>query len=275
MLQGAALDAGENGRVEQRTHHAQLALLVALAEWIGEVLAHEDDSATRATQCLVGGGGYDVGVFHGVVEQAGSDESGGMRHVDHEQCAHLVGNLAHALVVPLAAVGGAAADDEFGLMLQGQLFHLVVVHASCLLIEVVADGVVEDAGGVDLTAMRQVTTLVEVQAHKGIAGLQYGQQHCCVGLGARVGLHVGKLSAEELLHSLACEVFRLVHNLAAAIIAVAGQALGILVGHVGTHGAHHLVADEVLRCDKFHTLQLALMLLFNQIKDFLILSHGF
>ena len=90
-----------------------------------------------------------MGIFHGIVEQAGCDESGRMRHVNHEKCSYLVGNFAHAFVVPLAAVGRSAANDEFGLVLHGELLHLVVVYASCLLVQVVSDGFVEDAARVD------------------------------------------------------------------------------------------------------------------------------
>ena len=51
-----------------------------------------------------------------------------MCHVDHEQCAHAVGNLAHALIVPLAAVGAGATDDQLGTLALCHLFHLVIVY---------------------------------------------------------------------------------------------------------------------------------------------------
>ena len=82
--------------------------------------------------------GHDVGILHRVVQQSGSYQSGRVGHVDHEQCTHFVGYLAHALVVPFAAVCRASADDELRFVLDGQLFHLVVVNAAGLAVEVVA-----------------------------------------------------------------------------------------------------------------------------------------
>ena len=76
----------------------------------------------------MGGAGNDVGILQGVVQQTCSDQAGGVCHVDHEQCAHAVGNLAHALVVPLAAVGAGATDDQLGTLALCDLFHLVVVN---------------------------------------------------------------------------------------------------------------------------------------------------
>ena len=73
-----------------------------------------------------------------------------MSHIDHEQGTHLIGNLTHALVVPLTAVSRATADDQLGLVLQRQLLHLVVVHAASLLVEVVAHGLIENTARVDV-----------------------------------------------------------------------------------------------------------------------------
>ena len=158
-------------------------------------------------------------------------------------------------------------------MLQGQTLHLIVVYAAGLAVERVAHVLVEDAGGVDLAAMRQMTALVEVEAHEGVARLEHRQQHGLVGLCAGVGLHVGKLGTEEGLDTLDGQCLHLVYHLAAAIVALAGKAFGILVGEITTHGLHHLVADEVLRSNEFHTSQLSLMLLFDKAENFLISFH--
>ena len=150
MFERAALRAGEDCAVEDLAHHLHFAFGRGESPRVLEVFAHEDNAATRAAQRFVRGGGDDVRVFHGVVQQAGSNQAGGVRHVHHKERAHLVGDVAHALIVPLAAVSGAAAYDEFRFMLQGELFHLVVIHKSRFSVKVVADGVVENAGGVDL-----------------------------------------------------------------------------------------------------------------------------
>ena len=86
VLQRTALLAGEHRRVDL----------------LGEVGGREDDAAARAAEGLVGGGGDDVGVRHGVRVQAGGDQPGEVRHVDHQVGAHLVGDPAELGEVQLA-----------------------------------------------------------------------------------------------------------------------------------------------------------------------------
>ena len=94
-----------------------------------------------------------MGILHGVIQETCGYQAGGVSHVYHQQRAYLVGNLAHAGIVPLTAVGGTSTDNQFGLVLQGQLLHFVVVHAASFLVQVVTHWVVEYARGVDRGAM--------------------------------------------------------------------------------------------------------------------------
>ena len=72
--------------------------------------------------------------------------------------------------------------------------------------------------------------MVEVEPHEGVAGIEHGQEHGCIGLRSAVGLHVGILGAKELLHAVDGQLFHLIHHLAAAVVALAGIAFGIFVG---------------------------------------------
>ena len=115
--------------------------------------------------------------------------------------------------------------------------------------------------------------MIQVQSHEGITGLQYCQQYGSVGLGARVGLHVGILCTEKLTYAVDSQLLYLVNNLATTIVTVSRIALGILVSQVRSHGFHHLVAYEVLTCNQLNAFQLALMLFLNQLKDFVVSVH--
>ena len=86
-------------------------------------------------------------------------------------------------------------------------------------------------------------------------------------------LHVGKFGTEKFLHAFDGDGFHLVDHLATAVVALTGKAFGVLVGEVAAHGGHHLVAHEVLGSNELHTFQLALMLVFDEIKNFLVFSH--
>ena len=113
----------------------------------------------------------------------------------------------------------------------------------------------------------------QVQSHERVAGLQYGQQHGGIGLSARVGLHVGVFCTEELADAVNSQLLNLVYHLAAAVVAMAGITLGILVGQVRTHGLHHLVADKVLTGNQLNAFQLALVLLLNQLENLVVSFH--
>ena len=75
-----------------------------------------------------------------------------------------------------------------------------------------------------------------------------------------MGLHIGVLSAEELLGALACNLFHDVDMYAAAVVALVRIAFCILVGQDGACGHQNGRADDVFRCDQLDILSLALKL---------------
>ena len=176
-------------------------------------------------------------------------------------------------VVPFAGVGRGAADDELRLVLEGELLHLVVVDAAGLGVEAVGDGVVEEAGGVDRGTVGEVAALAEVKTHEGVAGVEDSHRDGHVGLGAGVRLHVGPFGSVELLQAVDGQLLDLVHDLATAVVALAGITLCILVGADGSHGREDLVRNVIFRSDEFEAGLLALVFLFDQIEDFDVLFH--
>ena len=138
------MDSWEHSRVEQLAHHLYFALRRFLSPRILEVLAHKDDTTTRSAKCFVRGRSNDVCVFQWVLQQACGNQTGGVSHVNHEDGTHLVGDVAHALVVPFAAISRAATDDKLWLMFQRKAFHFVVINAPSFLVEVISHGVVQN-----------------------------------------------------------------------------------------------------------------------------------
>ena len=182
MLQRTALLSGEDGRVQQLRHLLHDTLRSGVTPGIVEVLTHQDNTATWTTQGLMGGRGNDVCILHGIVEQTSSNQTSGMCHINHQQGAYLVGNLTHTLVVPLTTVSTTTTDNQLGFVLQGQLLHLVVIHTTRLLVQIITNRVIQDTGGVDVGTMREVTAVVEVHTHEGVAGLQNSQKNGCISL---------------------------------------------------------------------------------------------
>ena len=111
--------------------------------------------------------------------------------------------------------------------------------------------------------MGQVAAAVEVHAHEHVAGLAQREIDGDVGLAAGVRLHVGVLRAEELAGPAARDVLDHVDVLAAAVVALAGITLGVLVGQPAADCLHDGGRGEVLTGDKLYVVALTAELLLH------------
>jgi hypothetical protein len=82
-----------------------------------------------------------------------------------------------------------------------------------------------------------------------------------------VRLDVGVVGAEQLLHALERERLGDVDELAAAVVALTGQALGVLVRHHRAGRREHGRADEVLGGDQLQSRALALLFAPDRVGD--------
>ena len=89
-----------------------------------------------------------------------------------------------------------------------------------------------------------------------------------VRLRAAVRLHVGVVAAEQLFAALDGEVFHDVDVLAPAVIALAGQTLGVFVGEVRADGRHDRGGNEVFAGDEFDVVALAVEFEFHRLVHF-------
>ena len=144
-----------------------------------------------------------------------------------------------------------------GLDLERLLAHDVHVDARRLGVDAVGADLVELAGEVDLHAVREVAAVGELEAEDLVAGVGDGVQHGGVGRGARVRLHVRVLGAEQRLGALDREVLGDVDLLAAAVVAAARVALGVLVGEHGALRLEDGARHEVLARDHLEGAPLA------------------
>src|SRR5690606_13715916 len=131
-------------------------------------------------------------------------------------------------------------------------------------LQAIRDDLEELAREVRPRAVREVAAEGERERENRVARPRHREVRGHVGLRARVGLDVGVLAAEELLRPLDGEALHLVHHLAAAVVAAAGIALGVLVGEDAAHRLEHRPRDEVFAGDQLEPLRLALGLLRDQ-----------
>ena len=98
-------------------------------------------------------------------------------------------------------------------------------------------------------------------------GVAMARQHGRVGGGARVRLHVRVLGAEQRLRALDGERLGDVDVLAAAVVAAAGVALGVLVREHGALRLQHRDGNEVLARDHLEVVALATELELEHLGD--------
>ena len=91
--------------------------------------------------------------------------------------------------------------------------------------------------------------------------LEQGHERGDVGVRAAVGLHIGEAALEERLRPLAGEILDSVVELAAAVVALARVALGVLVGQLGTLRLHDKGAGVIFRRNQLNMFFLALAFL--------------
>ena len=105
-----------------------------------------------------------------------------------------------------------------------------------------------------------MTALRQIHAHDGITQIQQSKINCQIGLCTGVRLNIGIFCAEQLAGTLDGNVLHLVHIDTAAIVALAGQALSVLVGQNAAHCGHDGGRDDVLAGDQFNVLALTVQL---------------
>jgi hypothetical protein len=202
-----------------------------------------------------------MGMREGAGVQARGHQTGEMRHVDQEVSPHGIGDFPHLRKVDDARDGRAAGDDHLRLVLGRQGLDLVVIQPQVLLAHAILHRMEPLARLVRRRAMGQVAAGVEAHAQDGVAGLQKRLEHALVGLRPGVRLHVGMSAGEQPAGPLDRQVFSDINVLAAAVIALAGIALGIFVGHHRALRLHHGGRDDVLAGDQLDLVTLPAQLL--------------
>ena len=115
--------------------------------------------------------------------------------------------------------------------------------------------------------MAEVAAVRQREAHDRVAGLQQRVVDGGVRLRARVRLHVGVLGAEQRLGAVDRELLDHVDVLAAAVVALARIALGVLVRQHAALALEDRLGHEVLRRDHLQRPLLALELVADRLRD--------
>ena len=199
--------------------------------------------------------------------QTRCDQTRDVRHINEPVCADLVCDFGEFFKVDGARVRGRTGDDHLRLLLFCKGTERIIVNET-VLIHAVGHDVVQQAGLIDRRAVGQVTAIVQAHAEHGITRLAQRLIDRHVRLRARVRLHVRVFRAEQLAHAADGEVFHLIDAFAAAVVALAGIAFGVLVGQHAAHCRHNSLADDVFRGDQLNVARLSFVFCFDHTAEF-------
>ena len=241
----AALSAGEDG----------------LVDGFRQTLPAEDHAAPGTPQGFVGGGGDHVGIGDGRGVYPRCHQTGDVCHIHHQIGARLVGDLPAAGEVDDAGIGAGAHHDQLGVAFQCDFLHGIIVDALGHRIHAVGHDMKILAGNVHRGAVGQMPALGQIHAHHRVSGIQQRKKHRQIGVGAGMGLHIGVLGAEQLHRPLPGDILHHIHILAAAVIPLAGIALGVFVGEYPAGGQQHRLGYDVFGGDQLDVMPLPLQLI--------------
>ena len=253
-----ALGAGENGLVDE------------LCQLL--VVGH-DEPAARSAKGLVRGGGHEIRIGHGRGMQPRCHESRDVCDVHHEVCADFVRDRLELVEFYRPCIRRSARDDEFRLVFQRLLAHVLEVYPARLGVQPVGHELEELAAQIDGRTVREVSAFRKGHTQHGVTGLQYGVIHREVRVGTAVRLDVGVLHSEELFCAFDGELLRTVDKLTAAVVTLAGIPFRVLVGVKAACRRHDCGGNYVFACDEFEIVLLTAELLHHGIVQFAV--YGF
>ena len=223
----------------------------------------QDQAAARTAKRLVGGGGNNVSIRHRVLVLTASNQTGNVRHINHQVSTVAMCDLGHFLEVDGTWIRGCTCNDQLRAMLLDSLLKLSVVDES-ILVYAVGNKVVVLAGLVDRRAVAQVTALRQIHTHNGVAQIEQSEVNRKVGLCTGVRLNICILCTEQLTCAFDCDALYLVNKFTAAVVALAGKTLCVLIGQHAAHSSHNAGRNDIFAGDQLDILALTVQLLIHR-----------
>ena len=128
-------------------------------------------------------------------------------------------------------------------------------------------GLEQHAAEVHVMPVGEVTTVTQAEPQNFRSGLHEGQIGGEIRGRAGVRLDVGVGGAEEFLGPVARQSLRLVHELAATVVAPSGIAFRVLVREYASHRFHDREAGEILARDHLQLSTLTMELVCEHFGD--------
>ena len=238
-----------------------------LVDLLGQLFLAQNHATTRAAQRFVRGSSDNVGIGNGVHVQSCCNQTGDVRHINHQVSANILGDFGKFVKPNLTRIRRSAGDNHFGLVLLGQLPNLIIINGLGLFTEAVGHDIVIAARNINRTAVRQMSAVGQIHAHDRIARLDQRKINCIVSRSTAMRLNIGMVGAKQFACALAGDILDHVNTLAPAVVTLAGIALGIFIGQTGPHRQHNSRADKVLRSNQLDITALPIVFIHHRAAD--------
>ena len=123
--------------------------------------------------------------------------------------------------------------------------------------------------------MGQMSAVIQIHTHNGIAGLQHSELHCHICLCSGMGLYIGIITSKQLLGTFDRQILDDIHALTTTVISLAGISFRIFIGQWTSHSCHNSLTYPVFRCDQLDVTVLTILLVNNGLCHFGIYSFYF
>ena len=182
-----------------------------------------------------------------------------VRHIHHQHCTDLIGNLSEFLEINRSGICGGSCNNHLRLCFQCDLTKLIIIDKS-VVIDTVGNNLEILAGNIYRTSVCQMSAVIQIHTHDGISRLTYRELYRKVCLCARVRLYIGIGTSEQFHGSVPCQILNHVHTIASAVVSLARIPFGIFVCERTSHRRHHCLAHPVLGSDQLNVAVLSLLL---------------
>ena len=223
----------------------------------------QNHSPARPSQRLMSRSRHHIGIFQRIRMHPAGHQPGKMRHIHHQICPDLIGNLTKALKINLSRISRPSGNNQLWLILARQPFHLFIINQPAVPTHTIGHRIKPLSRKRNLCPVGQMTAGIQRHSQNRIMRLQ--QRHIHSGIGLRTGmwLHIDKPGVKQFLRPLNGQIFHHVHKLAAAIITPPRITFGILIGQDRPLRLQHRRRNNIFRGNQFNLVLLALQLVFN------------
>ena len=241
----------------------------ALIDLFGKIFRTQNHTPSGTAQGLVCGRRNDMGMSNRIKiarENFASHQPGKMRHIDHKNSPHFIGNLSKNAEINFAWISTITRQKNQRFDLSGLIADFVVIDQTSFFIYRVCMRLKHAPGHIDAIAMREMPPGCEIQPEELLIAQLRAKRVPCVsreikrrffphfferdilnaprkdrpksnhiGICPRMGLNISVISTKEITRQFGSLAFNRIYIVTTGVKAVIGDPLGVFIGKQIAH----------------------------------------